>query len=490
MPSASVVHDPSRPVRLILGDQLTTDTLADCAGHRLLMVEDPSLAGRRRYHAKKLVLIWSAMRHFAAERRAEGWEVDYRIGEPLDQVLAGISQVSVVQPREAGIRPLLQRHGVRIVADPHWWTTPTEFRQWLGDRRSPRLEEYWRHLRKRTGLLMDGKNPTGGEWNYDKQNRKPFPRGHEPVPFPRFAPDAITREVMETIRARTDVVGTVDGFCFPTTRAEAIALLDHFIQHKLERFGPYEDALHDRDPVGYHSLLSIPLNIGLLSPQECVDAAVAALGDGAPIASVEAFVRQIAGWREYLFHLWETFDGDWHSTNALGHRRALPEWFWTGDTPMRCLSISLRRVLDNAYGHHIERLMVIGNFALLLGVAPQAVNEWFWSCYADAFEWVVTPNVVGMSQFADGGWVASKPYIASGAYVDRMGNYCKECRFDPKTDCPFTVLYWNFLIDRESEGPLTSRMAQNYFGLARKGVEERAAWVASRARVLPMLGCD
>jgi deoxyribodipyrimidine photolyase-related protein len=492
MPAAQPNPDPTTtaPVRLILGDQLSTDYLADCAGHRLLMVEDPDFARRRPYHAKKLVLIWSAMRHFAAERHSEGWDVDYRTGESLDTVLASLPAVSVIQPREKGIRPLLARHHATLLPDPYWWTSPSEFRAWLGDRRSPRLEEYWRHLRKRTGLLMDGKNPVGGEWNYDKQNRKPFPKGHVPVPSPVFEPDTITKEVMDTVRQLPGTVGTVDGFGFPTTRRDALALLDHFIRHKLESFGPYEDALHDRDPTGYHSLLTIPLNIGLLSPQECVDAALAALDSGAPIASVEAFVRQIAGWREYLFHLWQTFDGDWNTTNALEHHRPLPEWFWTGETPLRCVSIALKRVLENAYGHHIERLMVIGNFALLLGVSPQAVNDWFWSCYADAFEWVVTPNVVGMSQFGDGGWVASKPYISSGAYIDRMGNFCKECRFDPKTDCPFTVLYWTFLIDREAEGPLTTRMAQNYFGLARKSAEERAGWIAARARVLPMLGCD
>ena len=477
--------DP-RPVHLVLGDQLWARPPAEAAGRRLLMVEDPGLATRRAYHARKLVLVWSAMRHYADERRAEGWDIDYRIGESLDTVLAEFADITAIRPREAGIRPLLARHGVVLVDDPGWWTSPEDFGTWLARHPAPRMENYWRDLRRRTGLLMDGKQPVGGRWNYDDENRKPFPKNHVALPKPSFAPDATTRAVMDHVRTLPGLIGTVDGFDLPTTRTDALALLADFVAHRLPWFGPYEDAMSSTDPIGYHSLLSIPLNLSLISPQECVDAAIAAWRAGtAPIASVEAFVRQIAGWREYLFHLWEQFPGDWERTNALEQERPLPAFFWTGDTSMRCLSIALRRVLETGYGHHIERLMVIGNFALMAGVRPQEVNAWFHQCYVDAYEWVVTPNVVGMSQYADGGWVARKPYVASGAYIDRMSDHCKGCAHDPKTDCPFTVLYWSFLIDREHDPRLREPLMRNLFGLARKDADERARWIAARARLLP-----
>ncbi|MBB6048423.1 cryptochrome/photolyase family protein [Armatimonas rosea] len=471
---------------LILGDQLSTDYLAALGGipgqDTLLMVEDPALVARRPYHRKKLVLVWSAMRHFAQECRAAGWAVDYRRGGSLAECLAPLDGACVcIQPREKGIRSLLQAHRVRTVPDPYWGVSPDAFSALLAAHPHPKLEDFYRWRRRTTGILMEGGKPIGGAWNYDKENRKPFPKTHQPIAHFTVPPDALTQEVMAEVAALPGLTGSVEGFDMPVTRTDAQALLADFIARRLALFGPYEDAMSAQDPYGYHSLLSLPLNLSLLSPQECLQAAQEALAqNAAPLASVEGFVRQILGWREFLYHLYEAFPGDYHAANALGHHQPLPEFYWSGDTPMQCLSHVIKQVLESGYSHHIERLMVLGNFALLAGVSPRALNEWFWCCYLDAYDWVVTPNVIGMSQFADGGWVATKPYIASGAYIARMSNYCKGCAFDPKDAtseraCPFTTLYWAFLIEREAEAPLSGRMAQNYFGLRGKSAQERAA---------------
>ncbi|MCX6368076.1 MAG: cryptochrome/photolyase family protein [Armatimonadetes bacterium] len=471
---------------LVLGDQLSFDYLAALGGvpgrDTILMVEDPLLVARRPYHRKKIVLVWSAMRHFAQECHTAGWEVVYARGGSLADLLAQVQGECVcIQPREKGIRPLLQASNVRIVPDPYWSVTPAEFAAWLIVHPNPKLEDFYRWRRRVSGVLMEAKKPVGGAWNYDKENRKPFPKTHQPIPRFIVPPDTITQEVMQEVAQLPKLTGSVEGFDFPVTRMQAQALLTDFIAQRLALFGPYEDAMSAKDPYGYHSLLSLPLNLSLLSPQECVQAALDALAQGtAPLASVEGFVRQILGWREFLYQLYEAFPGDYHQANALGQNNPLPEFYWSGDTPMHCLSHVVRQVLESGYSHHIERLMILGNFALLAGVSPSALNEWFWCCYLDAYDWVVTPNVIGMSQFADGGWVATKPYISSGAYISRMSNYCKECVFDPKdatseSACPFTTLYWAFLIERETDAPLSGRMAQNYFGLRGKSLEERAA---------------
>jgi len=408
--------------------------------------------------------------------------------------------VAFVRPREAKTRRALFAllADAELVAaespDPFWYTAPEAFAAWLKKRTTPKMEDYYRDVRKKNGVLMNGTLPEGGEWNYDKENRKPFGKKHVPVmPF-RAEPDAVTREVMDTVRGMTDafgLYGSADDFASPVCRADAEAALVFFTLNLLKDFGAYEDAMTTRDDYGFHSLLSIAMNLSLISPQECIAAAINAYETGAaPLNSVEGFVRQIIGWREFMYHMGETFPGDYQTTNTLSHTRPLPGWYWTGDTKMRCLRHVVRRVLENAYSHHIERLMVLGNFALLYGANPHELNRWFWSLYLDAYEWVVTPNVVGMSQFADGGWVATKPYVSSGAYINRMSDYCTGCAYDPKESvgemaCPFTTLYWAFLIEHETD-PLSRRMTQNLWGLEKKTVTEREGIVARKAILLQM----
>jgi deoxyribodipyrimidine photolyase-related protein len=500
---------------LILGDQLSHDYVSETLGavpgdDVILMVESADFVRRQPYHAKKIVLLWSAMRHFADELRGRGHSVVYvRQDENRrfkDAVLEtaterGVKTVAFVRPREKatrrGLHKFLGEAGLVVAesADPFWYTAPDAFATWLASRKSPKMEDYYREVRRRHGILMVGNAPAGGEWNHDKQNRKPFPKKHAPIPPIRAEPDAITQEVMETVRGLQrsfGLYGAVNGFGSPVCRTDAEAALRFFVRYCLRDFGAYEDAMTTRDDFGFHSLLSIALNLSLLSPRECIDAAVAAYERGdVPINSVEGFVRQIIGWREFMYHMGEQFPGDYQTTNTLNYTRPLPAFYWTGDTKMRCLRHVTRRVLENGYSHHIERLMVLGNFALLYGANPHELNQWFWSLYLDAYSWVVTPNVVGMSQFADGGWVATKPYVSSGAYIDRMSDYCNECVYNPKeatgeTACPFTTLYWSFLIEHEQD-PLSQRMTQNLFGLQNKTAEERDAITARKAVLLTMI---
>lgn len=506
---------PASRLLLILGDQLSHDYLdalnADPARDRVLMAESADFLRRRPYHAKKVTLVWAAMRHFADEARERGFRVTYaRIDDPAyagrryraivaEEAKEMPGGVALVTPRERttrdGLVRLLETESIpfHFAPDPYWYTPPADFAAWLDEHPRPKMEDYYRGVRRREQVLVDqAGRPEGGQWNYDKENRKPFPKGHTPVAPFSVPPDAVTAEIIANVRGLSGLSGSPDGFALPVTRADALRALDHFVRELLPRFGPYEDAMSEQDPYGYHSLLSPLLNLSLLSPRECVETAVAAYRDGnAPLASVEGFVRQILGWREYMFHMFEAFPGDYHAVNALGHTRPLPDFYWTGETGMNCLRRVIGRVLENGYSHHIERLMVLGNFALLWGADPHELNHWFWSLYLDAYEWVVTPNTVGMASFADGGWVATKPYIASGAYVSRMSDYCKICVHDPKqaageNACPFTTLYWAFLIEREGEPLLSGRMAQNYFGLRGKGEDERAAILERKHLLLTM----
>jgi deoxyribodipyrimidine photolyase-related protein len=497
---------------VLLWDQLSHAYVQELAAARgtdtILLVEAPFLR-QPGGHAKKIALVWSAQRSFTQELRQEGHRVICSDRAPerhfLETVVAvarerGHSTVAYIRPRDRTARQSLSRPladaglAVEELSDPFWLTSPDAFLQWRNSRRESKMEDYYRMVRRRDGILMRDDAPEGGKWNYDHENRKPFPKKRPHVEPFRVEPDALTQGVLAEVERWIEprrLYGDLHGFAYPVTRADAQSALSHFIAHNLSRFGDYEDAMSATDAFGHHSLLSIPLNLSLLSPQECVEAALAAYADGkAPLNSVEGFVRQIIGWREYLYHSYESFPGDYLTVNALNHTRPLPAWYWTGETRMRCLRTVIGRVLEHAYTHHIERLMVLGNFALLMGADPQELNRWFWSLYADAFEWVVTPNVVGMSQFADGGWVSTKPYISSGAYINRMSDYCRECIYNPgesvgENACPFTTLYWAFLMEHESS-PLSSRMVQNLFGLRGKPEPERERIHARKRQLLTM----
>lgn len=423
------------------------------------------------HHPKKIALIFAAMRHFAAELAAQGVQVHYiRLDDPANtgsfrgEVERAIrrhrpERIVVTWPGEwrvlAEVRSWERRFGlpVEIREDDRFLCTIDGFRRWLAGRRQPRMEDFYREMRRRHGILLDGDGrPVGGRWNFDAENRAPLAAGVvPPEPF-RVEPDAITQEVLALVRRSfPDRFGTVDGFDYPVTRAQAQAALAHFVAQALPAFGRFQDAMKAGEPLLFHSRLSPLLNLGLLEPREVIDAALAAFAAGhAPIASVEGFVRQILGWREYVRGLyWSAMPG-YTERNVLGHRRPLPAFYWSGQTEMRCLADVIRRIGREAYAHHIERLMVTGNFALLAGCDPAEVHIWYLSVFADAFEWVEAPNTLGMSQFADGGLLASKPYAASASYLRRMSDFCEGCRFDPKlrtgkTACPFNFLFWDFL---------------------------------------------
>lgn len=362
----------------------------------------------------------------------------------------------------------------------------------MAGRKAPRLEHFYRAMRKQTGLLMDGKDPVGGSWNFDQQNRKPFGRaGPGMIPEPLgFAADEITRAVINDVGHHfSDHPGSTAHFDWPVTPEQAAAALEDFVRHRLPAFGPFQDALWTGEPFLYHSRLAAAMNLKLISPRVVLDAAVAAGARGdAPLASVEGFVRQILGWREYVRGLYWTRMPDYLDWNHLDAQAALPAFYWTGDTDMHCLAQTIRQTLDYGYAHHIQRLMVTGLFALLLGVEPRQVHAWYLAVYVDAVEWVELPNVLGMSQFADGGLMGSKPYVASGKYIQRMSNYCASCPFDPadasgEMACPFTALYWDFLMRHEERFRHHPRAGMQWRHLDRLQDEQRSR-IRSRAEAI------
>ncbi|QID18439.1 cryptochrome/photolyase family protein [Nitrogeniibacter mangrovi] len=464
-----------RHLVVVLGDQLDPDSAAfdgfDPARDGVWMAEVVEESTHVWSHKARIALFLSAMRHFAQALRARGWPVEYhRLGAHDFHGLSAALADTLVRRRPAAIRmvragdcrveaaieacAVAQQIRVGRVPDTHFIATEADFGRWADGRRQLRLEYWYRALRKRTGVLMDGATPAGGQWNYDQQNRASFgAEGPGWVPEPvRFMPDAITREVIDLVEARFPThPGSLRGFDWPVTPAQAAEALDDFITHRLASFGHYQDAMWTDRGWLYHSRLSAALNLKLIDPMTVCRAAEQAWRAGmAPIAAVEGFVRQILGWREYVRGLYWRFMPGWLDDNALDAHVRLPSFFWTGQTDMACLRQVIEQTLATGYAHHIQRLMVTGLYALLLGVAPRQVHAWYLAIFVDAVEWVELPNVLGMSQHADGGRMASKPYVASGKYIERMSNYCRHCRFDPgeatgETACPFTTLYWDFL---------------------------------------------
>lgn len=476
----------------ILGDQfwrehpalLAAEAQASRAQIRVVLVESEQRKQKLPYQRKKLVLLVSAMRHYAEELRAAGYAVDYRRAatmlDGLRQHLAEFQPERVLTMAAADYsgRTLQQTKLAGLLGTPVTVLPNTQF---LCGRFDPYpqphkkviLENFYRAMRKHWGLLIDERGePVGGAWNFDRENRKPLPRSGLAIPPPlRFEPDAITQAVMTEVAALEEGVGSVAGFALAVTRDDAEAAFDDFLRHRLHNFGPYEDAMSQHSAVLFHSLLSPYMNLGLLDPLAMARRAEEAYHDGlAPLASVEGFIRQIVGWREYIYwQYWQQMPG-LLCANGWHHTRAMPQLFWDGATDMNCLKHVVTRVIESGYSHHIERLMVICNFCMLAGIDPAAVNAWFLGFYIDAYEWVVTPNVIGMGLNADGGRTATKPYIASANYINKMGDYCTGCRFDPKIRsgegaCPFNVLYWNFLIEHEATLRANPRFGPAVLGL-------------------------
>ncbi len=501
----------------ILGDQLTPTVsalrAADPGQSVVLMAEVGEEATYARHHKKKLAFMFSAMRHFAAELREAGWKVDYvRLDAPgntnslsgeLERAVLhhGSQSVIVTEPSEWRVAEMVrgwaERLGVPVAIHPddRFISTPIEFALWAEGRKEWRMEYFYREMRQKTGLLLDaGGGPLGGKWNFDAENRKRArPDLFMPAPL-RFAPDRITEEVLRLVAARfPDHPGTLEPFGFAVTRKDAEKARDHFLRHGLPRFGDFQDAMLRGETVLYHSMLSLYLNVGLLDPLDLCWRAEAQFEAGAVrLNSAEGFIRQIIGWREYVRGVY------WHEMpyfrehNALNAKRPLPWFYWTGETEMACMAEVIGQTLEEAYAHHIQRLMVTGNFALLAGINPTQVHEWYLGIYADAFEWVELPNTLGLSQFADGGLMASKPYAAGGHYIDAMSDYCSGCRFDPRVRhgpkaCPMTFLYWDFLArnrERLSTNARARRMLEAWDDLDEA---EQAATRAEAARFLAPL---
>ncbi len=479
-----------RPVSnliLVLGDQLspTLSSLAsgDPSRDLVLMAEVTSEATYVRHHKKKIAFVFSAMRHFAEELELLGWRVDYRPLEAPDNrgslaaeveravAVHNPKRITVTEPGEWRLAqdfaawPDRFQLPVAILPDQRFLCSREEFAAWAEGRTQLRMEHFYREMRRRTGLLMQGAEPEGGRWNFDAVNRKRAAADlFLPQPL-RNVPNASTRKVLDLVAERfADHFGDLTSFWFAVTRSSAKRALDHFVTHALPQFGDYQDAMLSGERFLYHSVLSIYLNCGLLDPLEvCRKVEAAYRAGAAPINAAEGFIRQIIGWREYVRGIYWLKMPGYAQENALGAERELPDFYWTGKTDMRCVAEAIIQTKEEAYAHHIQRLMVTGNFALLAGVRPQALHEWYLIVYADAYEWVELPNTVGMSQFADAGMLASKPYAASGAYINRMSDYCRSCRYDVTLRtgddaCPFNALYWDFVARNRSHLSRNQRM--------------------------------
>jgi len=497
---------------LVLGDQLSEGLSAlreaDCATDTIVMAEVVEEATYVRHHPKKIALIFTAMRKFAAMLEDAGWTVAYSqlddtdnagsiVGELLRRAeQTGAKEVICTEPGEWRLINKLTHAPIktRILPDDRFLASHAEFEAWAEGRKALRMEYFYRDMRRKTGLLMEGDEPAGGQWNFDHDNRKPAPGDVAPEGPLRFEPDNITGDVMALVEAQfDDHFGELRPFWFATTRAQALEALDHFITHSLPRFGDFQDAMLRGEEFMFHAILSPYLNIGLLGPLEICKAAEAAYKRGdAPINAVEGFIRQIIGWREYVRGIYFLEGPEYAQRNALNQKRDLPSVYWGGKTDMACMAAAVDQTAKEAYAHHIQRLMVTGNFALLAGIDPTQVADWYLEVYADAFEWVEAPNVVGMSQFADGGVIASKPYVSSGAYINRMSDYCKGCAYkvSQKTGegaCPFNTLYWHFLDrhrDRFSGNP---RMGNMYRTWDRMDEDKRKTVLADAEAVLAKL---
>jgi deoxyribodipyrimidine photolyase-related protein len=465
-----------RNLILALGDQLDQQSAAfdgfDPSLDAVWMAEAPSESEYVWSHKARIAVFLSAMRHFRDALRKRGATVHYRelddpgnLGDFASELARSVRELRperlvVVEPGEHRVAEELTGAASRasiplqVRPDRHFLCSRDEFAEHADGRNQLRMEFFYRELRRRSGVLMSGGKPIGGRWNYDSENRGSFGKqGPGEVPPPRgFRPDATTKQVTTLVIERFgDHPGSLERFDWPVTPRQASAALADFVEHRLPRFGQYQDALWSGQPHLYHSRLSAAMNLKLLDPRKVIEAACEALDEGhAPIEAVEGFVRQVLGWREYVRGVYWRFMPDYGSMNHFGAGLPLPWFYWTGETEMNCLREVIGQTLEYGYAHHIQRLMVTGLFALLVGVAPLEVHRWYLAVYVDAVEWVEMPNVLGMSQFADGGLMASKPYIATGKYIDRMSNYCADCRYRPSEAtgdeaCPFTTLYWDFL---------------------------------------------
>jgi deoxyribodipyrimidine photolyase-related protein len=504
----------TRHLVIVLGDQLDRGSTAfdgfDRDRDRVWMAEVAEESTHVWTHQARIAVFLAAMRHFRDALLEQRIEVDYTelaaaplVDEPASLAAALVQSLRrdrregrfpdrlvVVEPGEWRVQEALRGAAVEaglpleIRADRHFFSSREDFAAHVAGRKQLRLEYFYRPLRTKFDVLMDDGEPAGGAWNYDSENRGSFPKtgpGLLPPPV-RFTADAVTAGVIDLVGRRfSKHPGSLADFDWPVTPADARAALDDFLSHRLPRFGTYQDAMWTGEPWLYHSRLAQAMNMKLLDPRDVVASAERVWRAGkAPLEATEGFIRQVLGWREYVRGIYWHFMPEYEQRNVLGADRPLPGFYWTADTEMNCLRDALAQTLRFGYTHHIQRLMVTGLFAMLMGVEPREVHRWYLAVYVDAVEWVELPNTLGMSQFADGGVMASKPYCATGAYIDRMGNACKGCRYDPKQAtgpeaCPFTTLYWDFLARHGKLLAKNPRMTMQLKNVARKPAAELRA---------------
>ena len=494
----------ARHLVLVFGDQLDATSTAfdgfDADEDAVLMMEVKEEATYIPQHKLRLAFFFSAMRHFADDLKDRGHTVHYvklddanNRGSFEDEIKRWVhktrpKRVVCVQPGDFRVHEILQQTveplncELEVKPDRHFMSTIEEFNTFAKGRKSLLQETFYRKMRKDHDILMEGEKPVQGQWNFDKDNREAFGKeGPPPIKAPRaFTPDRTTRDVIKMVeRHFSDSPGQLDHFDYPVTHRQALAALRDFVAHRLPRFGKYQDAMVTDHPYLYHSRLSCVLNLHLLDPRKAIESAIQAFNAGdAPIGSVEGFVRQILGWREFVRGVYWLKMPQYAEMNALEADLPMPAFMWTAETEMNCLRQCVGQLIDHAYAHHIQRLMVMGLFALLLGVRPYDVHRWHLSMYADAVDWVSLPNVLGMSQYGDGGIIGTKPYAASGSYINKMSDYCRNCAYDPKSPiqdnaCPFTTLYWDFLSRNRNRLKHNPRMGLQFKNLDRKSDADR-----------------
>lgn len=481
-----------RRLCVILGDQLSESISAlkeaDKQQDAILMMEVKDETEYVPHHPQKIIFILSAMRHFAALLKSQGWTVHYikledknskpSFEKTLQHFLKShqVDSIHITEPGEYRVLENIQQWEkkfsipVMLHEDTRFFCGIDAFKQWAKGKKQLRMEMFYRHMRSQTGFLMDAEGqPEGGKWNYDKDNRKPFKDEIDIPSCLQFKTSAITKEVIALVQSRFKThFGDPEPFHYAVTREDAIQALKEFIEQRLMHFGDYQDAMVVGEYTLFHSILSPYLNVGLLLPNEVCKAAIRAYRQGkAPLNAVEGFVRQILGWREFIRGVYWTHMPEYENLNHLSESADLPDFYWTADTDMLCMKQAIEQTKVIAHSHHIQRLMVTGNFALLYGVEPKQICEWYLAVYIDAFDWVELPNTLGMVMHADGGVVGSKPYAASGNYINRMSNFCKSCRYDVKKRigddaCPFNFLYWDFLLRQEKRFKNNPRMALVY----------------------------
>ena len=501
-------------LRLILGDQLNSAISSlsdvDIKNDIILMCEVWEEATYVQHHKKKIAFIFSAMRHFAEELKAQKFKVLYiKIDDPnntgsFSSEVKRIAEehkpnsVIMTEPSEYRVLKDIQTWKLNIPLeirpDERFLCSKEEFFNWAKNKKQLRMEYFYREMRKKFSILMNKGKPEGGAWNYDNENRKsPESTLDIPKTFQQNIDD-ITQDVIQTVSEKfASHFGDLEPFHFAVTRTQALSALDTFINERLIHFGDYQDAMIEGEPWMYHSHLSFYINCGLLMPLECIKAAEQAFYEGkAPLNAAEGFIRQILGWREYVRGIYWLYMPEYEQRNFLESKRNLPSLFWGADTHMNCMRQCIKETKENAYAHHIQRLMVIGNFSLIAGLNPDEVNEWYMIVYADAYQWVELPNVTGMILYADGGALGSKPYAASGAYINRMSDYCKGCRYKVSKKngpdaCPFNYLYWDFLIRHKDKLHNNHRVRMVYKTLDRMNSEKITAIKEDSRRFLDAL---